>query len=314
MGNKLEGALAVLNGTIGDYLARTGNGLATTMECMWEGSALALERDALSRAYPRATSRIVVLVHGLMCTETVWNFPEGGDYGARLAEDFGFGPIYVRYNSGQPIADNGAALAHLLDALVLAYPVPIEEILLLGFSMGGLVVRSACHDASLHPGRWLPLVKRAIYIATPHLGAPYERFGRVIAKVLEAVNNPYTQLIADIANLRSAGLQDLGDANLRHEDRARPTGPRLSDWRHPVPLLPGMNHYLIAGTLSKEPWLAALFGDWVVPLKSAMAGAGETGEPLPPSHIRVIAGAPHMALAHHPEVYPCIRAWVEGTV
>ena len=35
MGKKLELALGILNGTIGDYLAQTGNGLATPMRTPW---------------------------------------------------------------------------------------------------------------------------------------------------------------------------------------------------------------------------------------------------------------------------------------
>ena len=41
--------------------------------------------EGLARAYPAASPRVVVLVHGLMCTESIWDFPDdGGDYGAFL--------------------------------------------------------------------------------------------------------------------------------------------------------------------------------------------------------------------------------------
>ncbi len=312
MGTRLDLALAILNGTIGDLLARTGNGLATPMECIHDGLPLAMDRAALARAHPGATSKLVVLVHGLMCTEAIWAFPDGGDYGAMLARDAGLTPFYVRYNSGLAIADNGAALAGLLDALVDACPVPVEEIVLLGYSMGGLVVRSACHAASLGGSRWLPRVRRAIYVGTPHLGAPMERLGRLATRVLRGVDDPYTRLIADIAGLRSEALQDLGDADLRHEDRARrPEGLALGDRRHPVPLLPGMQHHLVAGALSDAPWVGALFGDAVVPLRSATAGTGTAVESaaLPASHVIIVRGVSHMALAHHPEVYAALRGW-----
>ena len=98
---------------------------------------------ALREAFPGATPRVVVLVHGLMCTETCWTMEDGTDYGARLAKGHGYTPLYVRYNTGLAIADSGAAFDRMLDALVLAYPVPIEELLLLGFSMGGSAIRGA---------------------------------------------------------------------------------------------------------------------------------------------------------------------------
>ena len=313
MGKKLELALAVLNGTIGDYLARTGNGLATPMELVQDGAPLPPTRDALARAYPGASGRVVVLLHGIMCTESVWELPEGGDYGAFLARDFGFTPLYVRYNSGLAIADNGVRLAELLESVSREWPVPLEEILLLGFSMGGLVARSACHVASGDRYHWLSLVRRAIYVGTPHRGAPLERGGRVLTKLLRAIPDPYAQLVGEIGDLRSGGMKDLGDADLRHEDRASKKSLALRDPQHPVPLLPGIQHYLVAASLAIDPWLAALFGDALVPLGSGTNGlrASPGTLALPPGHVKVLADMGHMTLAHHMDVYAQIRHWCE---
>ncbi len=314
MGKKLELAVAILNGAVGDHLARTGNGLATEMICVADGRPLPVERAALRRAFPEASPRIVVLVHGLMCTEDIWAHADGSNYGTMLARDHGLTPIFVRYNSGLPIAENGKALAALLDALVLAYPVPLEEIIPIGFSMGGLVVRSACHIASVATlsSRWLPLIRRAIYVGTPHLGAPMERVGRAVAKLLRSVDDPYTQLAAQLADLRSDGVKDLGDADLRHEDRARGL-PRvgLRDPRHPVPLLPEIQHFLVAGSLSTDARLASVFGDSIVPVTSATDGSCVDAATfaLPPSHVRIVSGASHMKLAHDLAVYEHLREW-----
>jgi pimeloyl-ACP methyl ester carboxylesterase len=305
MGEKLDQALAILNGAVGDYLARTDNGLATEMAFIFAGRELSIDRDELSIAHPNATARLVILIHGVMCTETIWRLPDGSDYGALLREDFGFTPFYLRYNSGRAIADNGAALSRLLETLLEAYPVAIEEIMLLGYSMGGLVARSACHAASLEKHAWLTRVRRAIYVGTPHLGAPLERAGRVVAKILGAIPDPYTKLIADLANLRSDGVKDLGDADLRHEDRARRVARySLRDPKHPVPLLASIEHHLVAGTLSPEPWLAELFGDSIVPLSSATHGACIDGE-----NVKIVPGHAHIDLARRPEIYQHIRGW-----
>ena len=314
MGKKLELAVAVLNGAVGDHLARTGNGLATAMTLVANGRPLACTRAALAAAHPEASARIVILVHGLMCTEDIWTLPDGSDYGSLLARDHGFTPLYVRYNSGLPIAENGKAFAALLDALVAAYPVTIEEIVTIGYSMGGLVVRSACHLASVAAptSAWLALVRRAMYVGTPHLGAPMERVGRVVAKLLRAVDDPYTQLAAELADLRSDGVKDLGDADLRHEDRARRL-PRMSlrDPRHPVPLLASIKHFLVAGSLSTDARLASVFGDSIVPLRSATDGSciDAATFALPPDHVRIVSGASHVALAHDARVYEHLKEW-----
>lgn len=314
MGKKLELAIAILNGAVGDRLARTDNGLATAMTFITSGRELPMVRAEIERAHPGATSRIAVLVHGLMCTEDVWTLPDGTDYGSLLARDHGFTPLYLRYNSGLTIAENGAAFAKLLGRLAAEYPVPIEEIVPIGFSMGGLVVRSACHVASLAPAEhpWLPRVKRAIYVGTPHLGAPMERVGRVVSKLLRAVDDPYTQLAAELADLRSDGVKDLGDADIRDEDRAR-REPRigLRDPRHPVPLLPQIQHYLVAGSLSTDARLASVFGDSIVPLGSATDGecVDAATFALPPGHVKIVSGLAHMTLPHHAAVYEHVRAW-----
>ena len=313
MGKGLDQTLAVLNGLLGDYLARTGNGLATEIGCYHGGARLALDREALARCHPLPSARVVVLVHGVMCTESIWTHPDGTDYGQQLTRDLGFTPIYVRYNSGLPIADSGAQLAQLLEQLVQVYPTAIEELLLIGYSMGGLLVRRACHVAEAAGHAWLARVRRAIYLGTPHLGAPAERMGRAVVGLLQAIDDPYTRLIAEIGALRSAGLKDLGHADLRHEDRAleRPWWP-LGDPRHPLPLLSSLRHYLIAGSLTLDPRLTWLFGDAIVPVASATnGGQALTSAELPAARVRVLPGLSHLALPRHPDVYEHIKTFCE---
>ncbi len=301
MSDALEQILGVLNGAVGDYLARTKNGLATRMTLVHEGRPLAVTRAALAAAHPAASRRAVILVHGLMSTETVWRDAEGETYGSRLAKDLGLSALELRYNTGLRIAENGAELDALLDALVAAWPVPLDELVLVGHSMGGLVIRAAAHAAKERAGgEWLRVVKRAFYLGTPHLGAPLERIGHALTSALGVIGDPYTQLIADIADLRSHGIKDL-----RHGTIA------LQSALHPVPLLPEIRHHLVAGTLTDSDALTLLFGDALVPLKSATFHAGDRDAPFSQRHVRVLSGRAHLALAHDPEVYALIREWCE---
>src|SRR5262249_52280699 len=122
---------------------------------------------------PRRAGRACVFVHGLCCTEREW-FRDGESYGTRLEKDLGWTPLYVRYNTGLHIADNGRALARLLDGL------DAEEIVLIGHSMGGLVARSAAAIGVRKP-------TQVICIGSPHLGAPLEKGVHALARILRAV-------------------------------------------------------------------------------------------------------------------------------
>jgi triacylglycerol lipase len=317
MGDNLEQVIGVLNGAVGDYLKRTGNGLATPMEVIRDGKPVALEAEALRAAFGESPSpRLVVLVHGLMSTEIVWRMPDGEDYGSLLARDLGVTPVYLRFNSGLHVSENGEALDALLEQLVAVFPVPVEALVLLGHSMGGLVIRSACHAAGTHDTarRWLPLVSKAFYLGSPHLGAPLERFGNVVTWALGAIPNPYTRIVADIINLRSSGVKDLRYANLRREDwEGADADALLQNLRHPVPLLPHIRHHLVAGTLVDDPQLALLFGDALVPLDSAAGRAQphHRSAIFPQEHVRVLPSFDHLRLAHHADVYAAVRAWFE---
>jgi hypothetical protein len=110
---------------------------------------------------------------------------------------------------------------------------------------------------------------------------------------LRAIPDPYTRLLADLGDLRSTGIKDLGDPC------------------HPYPLLPQIRHYLVAGCVSTNPQLSALFGDAMVPLPSGTDGACPSFGVLPPDHVKVMPGIAHMTLAHHPAVYGQVHAWME---
>lgn len=308
MGKALELSIAILNGAVGDYLARTGNGLATPMSVVVAGQPVALDRAALADAFPGdadGSTKLVVMVHGLMCSEDVWDFPDGTTYGTRLAGDLGFVPVVLRYNTGLSIAENGRALDALLAGLLSAFPRPIEELVLLGYSMGGLVIRSACRLAEAQSSSWLSIVRRAVYVASPHQGAPMERAGRSLTKLLGLIPDPVVQSVVEVAETRSRGVKDLGDAVL---GEGHP-GQRNEAW----PLSSRLDHYLVAGSLTRRPEIAEVLGDFMVPLPSGSDGhhgLAPVGT-LPAAHVRVVYGASHLGMAHHPEAYEAIRSFLE---
>jgi pimeloyl-ACP methyl ester carboxylesterase len=299
-----ERGVSILNGMIGDYLQQRGNELAIGMSFRHEGRPLALKEASLRSVYPALTPKLCVLVHGFCCNESVWTFPaaaRGRDhesYGTRLQRGSGYTPFYVRYNTGLPVAESAAELAALMARLVAAYPPPVEEITLIGHSMGGLVIRGACDPARPESASWLAKVRRAIYIGTPHDGADLERFAHGATGALKAFPGHVTQLIGDLLSLRSRGTRDLGAGHV-------PSAGGAAPW------LPTARHYLLMGTLTRDPKhpVGRIFGDALVRVPRAKDAAGADS---PEPEVIVFPGVHHLALAHDDAVYRCIRQICAG--
>lgn len=315
--------VSVLNGMFGDYLHRRKNGLAIEMAFMEHGRPLELDVAGLRRAHPAPTGKICVLIHGLCCSEANWTLSattqDSGDisYGSLLQAELGYTPFYLRYNTGLPIADNGKGFATLLNDLALAYPVPIDEMVLIGHSMGGLVIRSACEYGTGHKNRWVKKVKRVFYLGTPHEGADLEKFAHMAAATLTAVPNPITKVIGDVLNLRSRGVKDLRHGLPLTVEKNEVDVPVLSQVkRKAISWLAHARHYLVAGTLTEDPQhvVTLLLGDALVKLPRArgQAQSKDTSALLPSENIKIFPKVHHMGLAHDPAVYQQIKQWCQS--
>ena len=132
------------------------------------------------------------------------------------ARDLGFTPVYLHYNSGLHVSTNGRALAQQLERLVAQWPRPLERLVLLGHSMGGLLARSALYYGTQAGHRWPARLDDLVFLGTPHHGAPLERAGHWVDLVLGAT--PYAAPFARLGQVRSAGITDLRHGNLMDGD------------------------------------------------------------------------------------------------
>lgn len=293
--------LGVLNGFLGDRLVEDSSDLAIVMGIRHRGEPVQVEAGSLAAAYPDARPRVAVLLHGLCETEAAWRLGstarDGATYLDTLA-DLGLTPVELRYNSGLRIGANGRALAALLDALVAAWPVPVEDLVLIGHSMGGLVIRSASHLADRNGLAWPRLVRDIVYLGTPHLGAPLEHLADRGSRLLAGL--PETRWLARTIDARSGGIRDLRDGTLDDD---------LDD----VPLLEGACHHAVAATLTRRSDHPAgrILGDLLVTSGSA-SGSGWRGRrlALDPGHGRELGGITHFALLNHPQVDELLREWL----
>ena len=307
-----EAVLAALNGVFGDHLADTGNPLAIVMSLRQAGQPLTLERSALAARLPNAGGRLLVLVHGLCMNDLQW-LHAGHDHGEVLAREHGFTPLYLHYSSGRHVSQNGRDLAALLEGLLAQWPVPVQELVIVGHSMGGLVARSAAHQAVQAGLAWPSRLKRWAFLGTPHHGAPLERGGRLVDTALGI--SRYAAPFARLGKARSAGITDLRFGNLQDTDwQGRDRHAQHRDDRQPTPLPAGVETLLVAATQSAQvsDTLGAMRGDGLVTVASAL-GVHRRAEhtlAVPASRQLVVTSANHWDLLSRSEVADALTTWL----
>jgi triacylglycerol esterase/lipase EstA (alpha/beta hydrolase family) len=312
----LRGRIAVgaLNGAFGDTLSRSDSALAVPMTIRSRGRDVPPVATALRAAFPDARPRLAVFVHGLCETDDAWNLGAARHvpYGYRLRAELGYTPLYLRYNSGRHISENGRELAELMARVLAAWPVQIDEVALIGHSMGGLVCRSASHYAA--SSEWAAKVRHVFTLSTPHHGAPLERAANAASAALARL--PETRGFANALNLRSAGIKDLRYGYLLDEDWLdQDPDAFLRDTGREIPFLETANHYFVCATLSRDPntTTARIIGDLLVLQPSAWAHR-KRGERMrfAVEHYSHVGGANHFAVLNHPAIYAQIRRWLSG--
>jgi pimeloyl-ACP methyl ester carboxylesterase len=307
-----EAARAALNGVLGDHLAETGNPLAIPMRLRRCGQPLHLKRESLAETLVPLSGRLAVLVHGLCMSDLQWR-RNGHDHGAALERDLGYTPVYLHYNGGLHISANGRAFAEALETLVEQWPAPVEELVVIGHSMGGLVARSACHYGDAQGHRWRRHLRNLIFLGAPHHGAPMERGGQWLHLALGS--GRYTTALANLGRIRSAGITDLRYGNLLDGDwMGRDRFEHIGDTRQPVPLPAGVRCFAIAASKAKRASGPhdRLLGDGLVPVCSAL---GDHEDPrrslaIPESQRWVGRNMNHFDLLSRQDVYNQLRLWL----
>lgn len=308
------GVIGAIDGLIGDELERKQSVLQEPVSVRVCGDVVPPRRAALAHAFPQPARRIVVFVHGLMGTEFPWSWwaaENGGTYGTRLAAELDMTPVYVRYNTGRHISENGLSLAELLEQVVAEWPVRIDEVALVGHSMGGLVSRSACYQGVELGHSWVRRVRHVVSLGTPHMGAPLAQGVHYAAAALYRL--PETRPLAGLLRRRSGGIRDLRQGSLVDEDWQDydPDVLRAKACRE-VPLLDGATHCFVAATImgSEQHPLSRLIGDVLVLSPSASGRSRSRRIPFEAEYGMHLGPAHHLALLNHPLVYERLRSWL----
>ncbi|WP_052694880.1 esterase/lipase family protein [Hymenobacter sp. AT01-02] len=329
--------LPMLNGAFGDQLAARNDSRAIQMSFRRYNADVPVA-DLRLMPLPNGQGRkTVVFLHGLMGDEIIWQTGRGPDdlrFGPRLQRELGVQCLYVRYNSGLHISENGRLLHQLLTELVATFPSAVGELALVGHSMGGLVIRSAGYYAALAlsnteagpkpgapvsvdlhsepaptglPADWLALLRDVFLLGVPNDGSFLEQNSHFTSLVLRKINLWPTRFISGLIDKRSNGIKDLRHARLVDEDWQNPHADDLLPPRTVVPPLPGVHYHVLAGSLLKtaSSVLHDYFGDGLVGAGSAVGRVFRDAAPPPDVFIttRLYPKLSHGTLLSNPEVY-----------
>lgn len=290
VGKARENLISILNGVVGDHLFLSGNPLSIQMH-------LRSSQEVLpnAQALPEA-KKYALFIHGLCLNENHWR----ADAHVQALIELGYAPLFLHYNSGRNVSDNGAELSALLQT---RFSGTESQLVVVAHSMGGLVIRSALQAGQTSDLEWPTRLSKIIFLGTPHLGAPLERSGNWIHALWQAT--PYAGALAPIAKIRSAGITDLRHGRILAGD--------ANSAAH-VALPKNIMCYAIAASLAKAPgdFSDEVIGDGLVPISSALGQHADSTRSLvfPKSKTKIMRGIGHLELLYAPKVTAQIRRWL----
>lgn len=286
---------SAVNGLIGDRLARERPRLAIPMAVRQGGRDVEPHAAALAVAFPDATGRLVVFLHGLCENESHWDHhrEERGTTYAEALAGRGWTPVMLRANTGLSLRDNGVALTALLQQLVDHWPTEVTRIALVGHSMGGLVMRAAGAVASDVDPSWTLLVSDVVTLGTPHLGAPLARSVDSSSRRLGRL--PETAAFGRILDWRSVGVCNL-----------------VTGLAEDVPPLPHARYRLVSATVTRSPKhpVGQVVGDLLVRQESAYGRDRHGAELFPGAEVLHVGRSDHFDLLNHPDVHRALERWL----
>jgi len=296
-----SGLQAALNAVWGDELDARQNALAVSLTVRDGDRAVAIDRASLAAAFPDATEHIVVLLHGLGQTEQCWRSSSDGAAGVfeSLASDPQINPVLIRYNSGLAVARTGQEVAALLALLSASWPAAGSRVSLVGYSMGGLVARSA-YAAGIATGlEWAARARDLVTVGAPHHGSPVARGVRLGSRALRVART--SRPLSDFLETASAGIKDLED------------GAGIAEAWEAAVAIPdggpsGVRQHFVAAVVTgdaRHP-VGVLVGDLIVRVASA------SGRTLAPDNVRVLGGRRHFKLLSDPNVIDQIVEWLRA--
>ena len=300
-----ETIVAALNGVLGDHLDVTNNPLSITMNFKLNGKALSLQD--ITTLISSSQRPVTVMIHGLCMSDVQW-CRDGHDHGQQVAKDLNHTVVYLHYNTGLHISENGQQLSHLFNAIE---SINKQSVILniVAHSMGGLLIRSACYYAEQLGHQWLKQLNQVVFLGTPHHGALLAKGGHWADVLLQI--SPYSAPFAKITTVRSNGMTDLRHGYISDQDWQKSVQDEKA--KKVVQLPKNVCCYAIATSrIDKHPSPIKrdIVGDGLVTINSALGQHKDRDLGIPDSRQWIGTNINHMQLLSDQGVYAVIKQWL----
>jgi pimeloyl-ACP methyl ester carboxylesterase len=311
----------ILNGLHGDSMAAKGNRALVHMSFRHQSRDISVEK--LKEVYDFAThsGNVIIMVHGLMNDESIWQ-SEPIDTVQRLGSALEKKPkatvLYLRYNTGLHISENGRSLSDLIQKFVETYQSEIKKLVIISHSMGGLVSRSACYYAGIQNQNWTELLKKVFLIGVPNEGSYLARVAYMTQYFFRKLDPSEKDTVAKFFDVRSNGIKDLSFGYLVDEDwQNKKDGIEKNIQATKIYPLQNLDYYLIAGTVSEEKnknRVFTFFGDGLVEKKSALSDLFITNSMISGKvNMKLFPNENHLTLLESKEVAEFVKTGLGWT-
>ncbi|MFB5649063.1 esterase/lipase family protein [Leptospira wolffii] len=260
--------------------------------------------DVLADWKSSGLAKIMICVPGLFCDESLWT-KNGETPLSDIMRNIGYYPVFLRFNPGAHISDNGSRLLRLLHVFLDLPELSGEQVDIVSYSQGGLVFRSALYQARQGEFDLSSRIRKAMFISSPDGGSYIEKAGFWLGLGAEVMPVFPLQVIGFIGNQRSDAMKDLSHGIIREEDWKN--GSHLSRYAKDLYFgeLDAMDAYQAYSLIAEEEgdW-SSWIGDGIVekPSLTLLSEIVYRKKKDPEKRVRLLTGMSHYQIIPSPEL------------
>ncbi|WCL50587.1 esterase/lipase family protein [Leptospira sp. GIMC2001] len=273
--------------------------------------------NVVKRFMESGKKEIIVYVQGLFTDESLWkdrriklkNRKVLSRGLSEYLEKKNYFPVFLRYNHGLHISENGTKLLKLFRELHEL--LPDTKVHILSYSLGCLIMRSMLYQAKKANDRFLSNLGRVVHVASPDCGSYLEKLGFWAGFLMERTPITAVKIIGIVGNFRSDAIKDLSHGIIRREDWAA-TSPFFRHGKdYYFGELDGFDFYQSYAVFSlPDGPLLSWLGDGIVETKSLKYLSERVVNKLsnPESRVLEIHGANHFTILSSGKLFK----WIDG--